>query len=381
MIGTLHAVAATHDLGVFGLSRPGSGPPPTLPVAAWQSSQKFSAQAMPRLTQASLAWLRVPGGHPSDSWYSADVLAELSSLIGELQPRLVVLESLWLHRYIAPLQELDCQVVLNAHGVESELQDELAKTSTSVLIRIFAERTRELEAAAFAAADQVWVPSEHDAELARARYGDAVRVAIVPNGIDVRRYAGAARPADTFTVAFAANFGYPPNLTATRRLLSGILPLLRACVPDARLALIGGEDTGEMRAAAERSEWIEVTGAVDDVASHLQTASAMAIPLSEGHGTRFKVLEAFACGLPVVATRKAVEGLEVAPGRHYLAAESDAEFAEVLAQLATEPALGAEIVTQGWQLVRDRYSLAAVDDSVRAALAAMRPGPRARGRP
>jgi glycosyltransferase involved in cell wall biosynthesis len=371
VLATLHALGSNHDLAVFGLSGAGSTPPVALPVAEWRASRQFLANGGPKLRRNSLAWLRVADGHPADGWYSAAILAELSDLVDQLQARLVVLDSVWLHRYIAPLQMLGCQVVLNTHGIEAALQDELAAANPTPLTRIFAERTHKLEAAAFAAADQVWVPSERDADVARERYDDAARIAIVPNGIELDRYGSDSEPADRFTVTFTGTFGYPPNVTAARRLLAGILPLLRDRVSDARLLLIGSDPTEQMREAGGRADWVEVTGTVDDVAPHLLRASAMAIPLNEGHGTRFKVLEAFASRLPVVANGKAVEGLDVVPGRHYLAAESDAEFADVLAQLAADPARGAAVVTEGLRLVRDRYSLAAVDDHVRLALRAL----------
>lgn len=352
MRGTLHGLAATHELAVLVLAE------------RLDPSREPIAEA--------LSWLRTPGAHPSDRWFSSEVFAELITLADDLAARLVVVESVWLHRYVDPLREHGYQVIIDAHGVEAALQAELAQASGTSLSKIFAERTLEIERMTFAMADQVWVPSERDAALARSRYERVGGLAVVPNVIDLDQYQMAPRAAGTFTVTFTASFDYPPNVHAAGRLLTGIFPLLRARLPEARLSLVGRQPSAQMRAAlAAAPDGIEVTGEVEEIAPYLAAASAMAVPLSEGHGTRFKVLEAFASRLPVVATRKAVEGLDVIEGRHYLAAETDTQFADTLARLAAEPELGAAIATEALELVRDRHSLAAVADAVNAALGAV----------
>jgi glycosyltransferase involved in cell wall biosynthesis len=192
---------------------------------------------------------------------------------------------------------------------------------------------------------------------------------VVPNAIAVDGYGPRGPADDDFTVVFTATFGYPPNAAASRRLLTGIFPALKQRIPSARLALVGREPTEEMQAAAEQDERVEVTGPIDHVAAHLRRASAMAVPLSEGHGTRFKVLEAFATGTPVVSSAKGIQGIDADPGEHYLLAETDAEFVDGLVALARDPALAARLAERGLELVRGRYSLATVSERVTAALA------------
>jgi polysaccharide biosynthesis protein PslH len=239
------------------------------------------------------------------------------------------------------------------------------------------DRTREVEARAFATADQVWVCSAHDAEVAGARYGRNARLEVVPNAIQLDRYGPPTPSGDHFTVAFTASFSYPPNEVAAQRLMTGIFPPLADRVSRARLALIGRDPTALMQSAPTQDPRIEVTGAVDDVAPYLQRASVMAVPLTEGHGTRFKVLEGFASELPVVSTAKGVEGLDVKAGEHYLAAECDADFVDALELVARDPDLRTRLARRGLEAVRAGYSLAVVHERVTAALASVaRPGGR-----
>ena len=342
-------------------------------------SRRFAADAAASLHARSLEWLREPDGHPSDRWYDDAVMEEVIEFADDLGAGLVVLETLWLHGYIAPLQARGHTVILNAHGIEAALHDELAERTPAPLARTFAERTRRVEGRALSTADEVWVPSPRDIATARERYGTEIRLRVVPNAIDVDAYGRnnadrrlpVASPAESFTVVFTASFAYPPNVVAAHRLVTGIFSALTATIPDARLLLVGRDPSPELRGAAAADDRIEVTGFVDDVPAQLHRASAMAVPLSEGHGTRFKVLEAFASRVPVVGSAKGLEGIEAVANEHYLAAESDTEFAVALTSLARDSTLVDRLTDNALRLVRERYSLATVNESVAASLAAL----------
>jgi glycosyltransferase involved in cell wall biosynthesis len=222
----------------------------------------------------------------------------------------------------------------------------------------------------------VWVPSRRDADLLRSRYDYGANIEVVPNAIALESYVPRERTGHRFTVAFMAVFSYPPNTTATRRLLTGIFPALAQRVPAARLALIGRDPTTEMRVAAERDSRIQVTGPINDVAPLLRRADALAVPLTAGHGTRFKVMEAFAAKVPVVSTRKGVEGLDVQPEKHYLLAESDAEFVSALELLADSPELGARLARHGFAYVARNHSLDVAGERMTSALSTLAVGSR-----
>ncbi len=169
-------------------------------------------------------------------------------------------------------------------------------------------------------------------------------------------------------MVLTARFDYPPNAIAARFLVEEILPRLWERLPSARLQLVGSDPTSFVRAAAAKDPRIEVTGPVPEVTPFLARAFAVAVPLFQGGGTRLKVLEAFAAGTPVVATSKAVEGLDVTEGAHFLAAESADEFVAALLALWTNPARAAEMAAGARRLARERYSREVVCRCVAAAV-------------
>jgi glycosyltransferase involved in cell wall biosynthesis len=77
-------------------------------------------------------------------------------------------------------------------------------------------------------------------------------------------------------------------------------------------------------------------GAVDDLAGHLKGGDVAVVPLRSGGGTRMKILDDFAAGVPVVTTAKGMEGLPVEDGRHLRIVEAPEDMAEVVAGLLAD---------------------------------------------
>src|SRR5205823_4155390 len=111
------------------------------------------------------------------------------------------------------------------------------------------------------------------------------------NTVDLARYdARGASSSPPLRVVFPAMFAYPPNEAAALTLIESVLPLLRADEPDAELVLVGSHGTRRLADAAARGDGVVIRGAVPDVAPELAAASVMAVPLTVGSGTRYKLL-------------------------------------------------------------------------------------------
>jgi glycosyltransferase involved in cell wall biosynthesis len=367
---TVRSLASLGPVAVLGLGRR-TERPAVAGIVEWSAA---SADGPWDPTAAApvelLAWLR-SDGHPSERWFSPEVADELSVLVRQFEPWLVVVGHLWLHTYLAPLQELGCRIVLDAHNLEGPLHAELARDHRDLLRARFTEAAFEIEARAFASVDQVWACSAADARHAREIYPDAAPIAVVPNTVDTDRVARAEPPTGSPVLVYPAAFGYPPNRTAARWLLDEIFPALLNARPDARLVLVGSEPTEDMLAAAARDPRIEVTGAVADTAPFFGSATVVPIPLREGGGTRFKVLEALAAGVPIVSTAKGVEGLELSPGEDYLPAETTSEFVEAISGLAGDGSRRRAFAERGLRTVEGRFSFEVAREAVRGALAAL----------
>jgi polysaccharide biosynthesis protein PslH len=351
------ALADAGPVGVFGLRADDPSPPPRPGIELWCSASD------PSLTDpsgmASLDWLRDPVAVPWDRYYSQATLAELELAIQRFRPDVIVLEELWLYRYVAPLTGRGWHVVLDVSTIESTLNRELTERSSRVAAVVrtaFAERIEAIETASLALVDQVWVCSPADAETVGARVPPHTPIALIPNTIDVNAYRldepYRARP----TMTFPAMFAYPPNEAAALFLASEVVPRLGEYFDDLSLVLVGRNPTRAMVDAARHDPRVTVTGAVPDIRPYLAESGAVPIPLFDGSGTRLKALEAFAAGIPVVSTEKGVEGLEAEAGTHFLRAEDPHEFVDALTRVWSEPTTAWRLIERSRSFVTERYS-------------------------
>ena len=182
---------------------------------------------------------------------------------------------------------------------------------------------------------------------------------VIPNGVDLPPVRTVNGGGEAPQLLFVGNFAYAPNRDAALRLAEQIFPAVRARYPAAQLWLVGAAAPAEMRALA--SESIRVTGFVPDVQPYLARATVFVCPLRFGTGIQNKLLEAFAHGLPVVATPLSVAGIAgVMDGQHVALADSDdALIEETLASLAA-PEEGTARAAAARALMAERYSWVSV---------------------
>lgn len=321
-----------------------------------------------------VGWLRRPDGHPAYGQVPPPALAALDEALQEFDPDVVVVCGLWLHGHLDRLRRGGRHVVLDAADVEGGLQEGLAQVASRgerALLTALARRVAVIEAAAAASVDQIWACSEHDAGALRARYPEAAPVRVVPNTVDarsLRRPPSAGRPAAP-GVLYPATLRYGPNQAAAMALVEDIHPLVRRRFPSATLHLVGPGAGPALQAAAERAPGVTVIGPVADMRPWLWESTVLAAPLHIGSGTRIKILEAFAAGLPVVTTAKGAEGLDVTDGQHVLLAESPGQFADAVAFLHADADAAAALAARARGLVGARYATEAAQRAVASALA------------
>lgn len=153
------------------------------------------------------------------------------------------------------------------------------------------------------------------------------RVLLVPNGVDCRTILPkpdhrAASP----VLLFTGDMGFEPNIDAATFLASDLFPAVRREFPQAELRLVGRNPSRAVRRL--EGSGIQVTGAVPAMLEHLHAATIYVAPHFTGSGTRTKLLEAMAAGLPIITTSIGIEGIKVQPGRDLVVADQAADMIE-----------------------------------------------------
>ena len=252
--------------------------------------------------------------------------------------------------------------VVDCHNVYSELVGRTGDESRGELRRHYLRREGRLlarmEQRAAQTARAIVAVSDRDA----AHYRDlgASRVYVAPNGVDTRAYAALRAGAHSAepVILFVGTMSWPPNVSAVHFLASVVLPAVRRRLPAVRLRVVGADPTPEVQSLAALPG-VEVTGRVPHIEPYLREAHVLAVPLEAGGGTRLKILEAFAAGVPVVATAVAAEGLAVIADHHLLLAERD-RFAESVTEVLLDPGRAARRAAHARKLAAQRYDWNAI---------------------
>jgi glycosyltransferase involved in cell wall biosynthesis len=238
------------------------------------------------------------------------------------------------------------RAVLFQHNVESRIWERHAKHAPDPLrrayFRIQADRMRRCEGEFCRRAAHVVSVSPNDTSDMKTLFG-VERISEVPTGVNVEYFARPDQSRVEWDLVFVGAMDWLPNVDGVRWFTSEVLPLIRERRPGTTLALAGRNPDPAVIAAARQDPLITVTGTVPDIRPYLWNSAASIVPLRIGGGTRLKIYEAMAAGVPVVSTTVGAEGLAVTEGRDILVADDPVRFAShCLALLESAPMRAAQ---------------------------------------
>ncbi len=160
---------------------------------------------------------------------------------------------------------------------------------------------------------------------------------LVPNALEFP--AAPARRDDGRTVLFVGAFGYQPNVDGVLWFVQEVWPAICAGSSDLpRLRLVGRDPPAAVRALASAQWQVEVVGPVEGITDAYATATLAIAPLHAGAGTRLKLIEAAAHGVPVVTTALAARGLDFVGPRTAWVADTATDFAKSVRVALADPA-------------------------------------------
>ena len=207
-------------------------------------------------------------------------------------------------------------------------------------------------------ADVTTAVSEFDAQYYRALTGNSKKVAVFSNVIDLKNYQNKlANPEIKHpSIYLAGSFGPGSAMeVAATWVIREIIPLVWKKNPTVHFYLVGRGATEKLYQL--KNDRITITGKIDSVLPYLGNVDVVLVPLKFESGTRFKILEAAACKVPIVSTSLGAEGLEVRPGKNILIADTPEDFAEAIVKLVTNKKLSQEISENAYREIAMQYNI------------------------
>lgn len=263
----------------------------------------------------------------------------------------------------------NARFILDAHNVDHLL---LQQEHQRIPIQGFAKEfkwLREIESNLLKYVSEVWACSEDDAVQFRAINSSGLQVKIVANGVDASsKLPVMAADAEPFSILFCGDL----NTVANR---SGLLWFFECCWPTlsetckgAVLNIAGKGHEQICFAQYHHRSDIKFHGMVPDLKSLYARSSVTIAPLTVGSGTRLKILEALSYGVPMVATRKAAEGVPYESGKHLLLADDPGDFTKAVCDLMNNRSLNNELRIHGRAFVEQHFDWNVIGNKIKASL-------------
>lgn len=295
----------------------------------------------------------------------AELAARVDALLAARPFDVVHAEQLQAFTACAPAIRHGVPIVLRAQNVESEVWAQcaadgvgvrfqaarLARIAAGRLARSEARRLARFEGWAVRAAAATVALTARDADRLRSLGGDGARVVHVPAPFVATLPAGHPLPGSPAVVA-PASAGWAPNDDARTWLVEAVWPAVVTALPAARLHLFGAPP-------GARSGSVSYHAAPADSRDLFPADAIALVPLRAPAGVRMRILEAWARGLPVVATTAAVAGLDGGADA-VMTADHPAGIAAAIGALTADPARRAALAAAGAAVLRERHDPARI---------------------
>ncbi len=266
-------------------------------------------------------------------FYSNQFEKELIQKIEQLKPDIVQLESLFLANYIPALKKTNAKIVLRTHNIESDIWKLRAKKTPLIKrmgLNFIIKRLLKNEINAFKSVDAIVAISQSEIDFAK-EFAPQTPSVLIPLGVD--------KPQDTSNYSDSffhiGAMDWEPNIEGIDWLAKNVWT---AVYNETGLPLnLAGKNLD--KSVYSGIKGIVNHGEVESASEFMLNGGILVVPLFSGSGIRIKIIEAGLCATPLIATDKAVEGLNLVAEEDFLVANSVAEFHTQMCKLAKDKEL------------------------------------------
>jgi len=250
-------------------------------------------------------------------------------------------------------------LVVSEHNIEYWVYGQYTKTSPIYMkpfVTYDVGKLRNMERFVWNRASYVVAVSDSDKKEIVA-HAPASPVSVIPNGVDINKftYVPPECSRDRFTVSYIGNFSWVQNRDAVDYLLTDIWGSIRKKYPGVKCRIVGKNPPSSLVPKA-REQGITIETDVDDIRRVYASTDILLAPIRVGGGTKFKILEAMASGVPVIATKRGIEGINVNEKDHIWLAHTISDWVHAIDDIVSDPKHTRQKLLACRHLIESRYS-------------------------
>ncbi len=180
-------------------------------------------------------------------------------------------------------------------------------------------------------------------------------VKVIPLGVDTNLFKPMDKLQKRPVIVFSGNMGYSPNIHAIKWFVENCMSYITASIPNVSLIIAGGNPPREI-CNMEKRPGITVTGYVESMPAILNQASSAIAPMQSGSGMQFKILEALACGIPVITTSIGKGSIDLDEEDGLFVADDPVRFAGRIIDILRNEDLKKSVFLKTPKVIKDKYS-------------------------
>ncbi len=260
--------------------------------------------------------------------------------------------------YVSPsVPQTDIPTVVCEHNIEFRVYEEYAKSNRILmpLMALEAKRIKQKEIDTVTSCDRLITVSGSDREYWKKTVGKT-HISVVPNGVDVTYYRYIIRKKTRQpNFLFVGNFNWLPNRSLLKPLLYDIWPRIHEALPASTLTIVGKNIPGVIS-----GDHVVTKNTIDDIRAEYESADILLAPTDIAGGSKYKIIEAMASGLPVLTTSQGLGGLAARDGVHAYTATSPDEYVRQSVSILTQTKKTTGITGNARKLIESEYGWEAI---------------------
>lgn len=285
-------------------------------------------------------------------YYSKSTMDQILNAVQNFSIDIVHFESFYTAFFMSDeIQKLGSKQVFGTENIEYRLYEDYMNSSSLLikkLIKSQVEKIKKEEISFYKKADLCLAVTDNEADFIK-KYNE--KCLTIPNGVDVNDFVFHKPENKTATkLLFVGNFSYFPNVEGINLFYNNVFKHLGN---DITLNIIGKKV--EILSFLDDKR-ITAKNYIDDIKKAYRDADILISPIKIGGGTNFKVLEAMALGLPIIAYRGRLEALGLKDRRDVLMVDNEEDFIKSINMLVGDLPLRQDLAMNAREFVEKNYS-------------------------